>query len=309
MPGEVIVGGDSHTCTYGALGAFSTGMGSTDVGAAMGAGELWFRVPETIKFVYNGKLPKYITGKDLILLTIGRIGVDGALYKAMEFTGEAIRSLSMDGRFTMCNMAIEAGAKNGIVPPDEVTRAYVEAHNKLSRDYTFYASDPDAEYCEEVVFDVSQLVPQVACPHLPGNVKPVTELRDIAVDQVVIGSCTNGRIEDLRAAAEVLRGKKIDRYVRTIIIPATQAIYQQAVSEGLVDIFIDAGAAVSTPTCGPCFGGHMGILAAGERAISTTNRNFVGRMGDPASEVYLSSPYVAAASAIAGVITSPEEVL
>ena len=309
QPGEMIIGGDSHTCTYGALGAFSTGMGSTDVGAGLGSGELWFKVPETIKFVYNGRLPRYITGKDLILLTIGRIGVDGALYKAMEFTGDAIRDLSMDGRFTMCNMAIEAGAKNGIVPPDEKTRDYVAEHNRYNRPVTCYESDPDAEYSAIVSFDVDELKPQVACPHLPGNVKSVAELRDLRVDQVVIGSCTNGRIEDLRAAAEVLRGQKISRYVRTIIIPATQAVYKQAMAEGLVDIFIDAGAAVSTPTCGPCFGGHMGILAAGEHAVSTTNRNFVGRMGDPTSEVYLASPYVAAASAVTGVISSPEEVL
>jgi len=308
LPGEVVIGGDSHTCTYGALGAFSTGMGSTDLGAGMGSGELWFKVPETIKFVYNGKLPKYITGKDLILMTIGRIGVDGALYKSMEFTGEAIEELSMDGRFTMCNMAIEAGAKNGIVPPDEKTRAYVEEHNQYNREYTFYASDPDAEYCEVIEFDVTDMKPVVACPHLPENAKCVDELKDIAIDQVVIGSCTNGRIEDLRAAAEILKGKKISKYVRTIIIPATQKIYKQAMAEGLIDIFIDAGAAVSTPTCGPCFGGHMGILAAGERCISTTNRNFVGRMGDPASEVYLASPYVAAASALTGYITSPWEV-
>ena len=308
MPGEVIIGGDSHTCTYGALGAFSTGMGSTDIGAGMGAGELWFKVPESIKFVYNGKLPKYITGKDLILRTIGRIGVDGALYKAMEFTGEAIENLSMDGRFTMCNMAVEAGAKNGIVPPDVITKAYVDAHNKYNRKYELYRSDEDAEYSDTIAFDTGSLSPQVACPHLPGNVRAVEELRDIKVDQVVIGSCTNGRLEDLRAAASILKGRKVCRYVRAIIIPATQTIFKQAAAEGLIDIFIDAGAAVSTPTCGPCFGGHMGILAAGERAISTTNRNFVGRMGDPSSEIYLSGPYVAAASALTGMITHPKEV-
>ncbi len=309
MPGEIIIGGDSHTCTYGALGAFSTGMGSTDIGAGMATGELWFKVPESVKFVYNGKLPKYITGKDLILHTIGQIGVDGALYKAMEFTGEAISELSMDGRFTMCNMAIEAGAKNGIIPPDEKTLAYVEEHNGQKRQYKIYRSDDDARYAGIITFDVSTLEPQVACPHLPGNVKNVGELGDITVDQAIIGSCTNGRISDLRAAAEVLKGKKIHKDVRTVIIPATQDIYMQAVHEGLVDIFIEAGAAVSTPTCGPCFGGHMGILAPGERAISTTNRNFVGRMGDPASEVFLSSPYVAAASAVAGKICDPKEVM
>ncbi|MDI6706678.1 MAG: 3-isopropylmalate dehydratase large subunit [Bacillota bacterium] len=308
MPGEVVIGGDSHTCTYGALGAFSTGMGSTDIGAGIATGEIWFKVPETIKFIYNGKLPRYITGKDLILYTIGQIGVDGALYKAMEFTGEAIRELSMDGRFTMCNMAIEAGAKNGIVPPDEKTKAYVDAHNRQNRTYTMYESDADAEYADVITFDVSNLEPQVACPHLPGNTKAVSELKDVVIDQAIIGSCTNGRIEDLRAVAEVLKGKKIHKHVRTIIIPGTQEIYKQAMHEGLLDIFIDAGAAVSTPTCGPCFGGHMGILAAGERTVSTTNRNFVGRMGDPTSEVYLSSPYVAAASAVSGTLCHPKEV-
>jgi 3-isopropylmalate/(R)-2-methylmalate dehydratase large subunit len=308
MPGEVIIGGDSHTCTYGALGAFSTGMGSTDIAAGMALGEIWVKIPESIKFIYRGKLPKYISGKDLILYTIGKIGVDGALYKSMEFVGEAISELSMDGRFTMCNMAIEAGAKNGIIGPDDKTDRYVKKHNKLNRTYKLYHSDKDAKYSEIIEIDVSELEPQVAFPHLPENTKSVNEASDIAIDQVVIGSCTNGRLEDLRLAAEVLKGKKVHSYVRTIIIPATQSIYKQAIKEGLIDIFIDAGAVVSTPTCGPCFGGHMGILAEGERAISTTNRNFVGRMGDPKSEIYLASPSVAAASAIRGKITHPKEV-
>lgn len=308
MPGDLIIGGDSHTCTYGALGAFSTGMGSTDIGAGMGEGELWFKVPESIKLVYNGNLPAYITGKDLILFTIGQIGVDGALYKAMEFTGPAIRALSMDGRFTMCNMAIEAGAKNGIVAPDEKTKAYIEAHNPEQRPYTFYESDADAHYEKTYTWDISTLEPQVACPHLPENVKPVSQVGSFGIDQVIIGSCTNGRIEDLRAAAQILRGKKVHKNVRAIVIPGTQGIYRQAMHEGLIDIFLDANVAVSTPTCGPCFGGHMGILAAGERAVSTTNRNFVGRMGDSASEVYLASPFVAAAAAVSGEIVHPKEV-
>ena len=308
LPGEVIVGGDSHTCTYGALGAFSTGMGSTDIAAALATGELWFKVPETIKFIYSGKLPEYITGKDLILHTIGKIGVDGALYKAMEFTGEAINELSMDGRFTMCNMAIEAGAKNGIIAPDDKTIKYVEEHNRSLKEFNVYYSDDDATYSQIIEIDVSTLEPVVACPHLPENTKFVSEISEKYVDQVVIGSCTNGRIEDLRAAASVLKGKRIHKNVRTIIIPATQSIYTQAIKEGLVDIFIEAGAAVSTPTCGPCFGGHMGILAKGEVAVSTTNRNFVGRMGHPESEVFLSSPYVAAATAVMGKISHPREV-
>lgn len=308
LPGEVIVGGDSHTCTYGALGAFSTGMGSTDIAAALATGELWFKVPETIKFIYSGKLPEYITGKDLILHTIGKIGVDGALYKAMEFTGEAINELSMDGRFTMCNMAIEAGAKNGIIAPDDKTIKYVEEHNRSLKEFNVYYSDDDATYSQIIEIDVSALEPVVACPHLPENTKFVSEISEKYVDQVVIGSCTNGRIEDLRAAASVLKGKRIHKNVRTIIIPATQSIYTQAIKEGLVDIFIEAGAAVSTPTCGPCFGGHMGILAKGEVAVSTTNRNFVGRMGHPESEVFLSSPYVAAATAVMGKISHPREV-
>jgi len=309
MPGQLIVGGDSHTCTYGALGAFSTGMGSTDIAVALATGELWFKVPESIKIVYNGKLPRFITGKDLILHTIGKIGVDGALYKSMEFTGEAITQLSMDGRFTMCNMAIEAGAKNGIVPPDEKTLEYIRRHNVENRNFKIFESDRDAKYSEVIEINVKDLDPVVACPSLPENTKFVNELKDIEIDQVIIGSCTNGRIEDLRAAAEILKGKRISRNTRTIIIPATQDIYLQAMDEGLIKIFIDAGAAVSTPTCGPCFGGHMGILAAGEKAVSTTNRNFVGRMGHPESEVYLASPYVAASSAVAGRITHPKEVI
>lgn len=309
LPGELVIGGDSHTCTYGALGAFATGVGSTDLAAGMALGELWFKVPESIKFIYHGKLPPFITGKDLILYTIGQIGVDGALYKAMEFTGEAISELSMDGRFTMCNMAIEAGAKNGIVEPDVKTEAYVKAHNKHNRPYRLFHSDADANYCAVYEWDVSNLEPQVAFPHLPENTKNVSEAGHVTIDQVVIGSCTNGRIEDLRMAAQLLRGKKVHPYVRTIVIPATQAIYQQAIKEGLIDIFIEAGVAVSTPTCGPCFGGHTGILAEGERAVSTTNRNFIGRMGHAKSEVYLASPAVAAASAITGRITHPKEVL
>lgn len=309
VPGEVIVGGDSHTCTYGALGAFSTGMGSTDIAVALGTGELWFKVPKTIKFVYEGSCPKFVTGKDLILYTIGKIGVSGALYNAMEFSGPAISELPMDERFTMCNMAIEAGAKNGIIAPDAVTLEYVNEHNYGSREFKIYHSDPDAVYEKVYTWDVSHLEPIVACPHLPSNTKFVGELKDVKIDQVVIGSCTNGRISDLRAAAEVLKGHKIGHDVRCIIIPATETIYRQAMHEGLFDIFLEAGAAISTPTCGPCFGGHMGVLAEGEAAISTTNRNFIGRMGHKNSFVYLSSPYVAAASAIAGKIIHPKEVM
>jgi len=306
-PGDVIIGADSHTCTYGALGAFATGVGSTDLAAAMALGETWFKVPESIKFIYNGKLNPWVGGKDLILYTIGQIGVDGALYRAMEFTGEAIRQLSMDGRFTMCNMAIEAGGKNGIIEPDEITRQYVEGRTK--RPYTFYTSDPDARYAKVYEFDVSKIEPQVAFPHLPENARPVSEAGKVDIDQAVIGSCTNGRIEDLRIAAQVLKGKKVNKRVRLIVIPGTQEIYRQAMHEGLFDIFLEAGAAVSTPTCGPCLGGYMGILAKGERCIATTNRNFVGRMGHAESEVYLANPAVAAASAITGRISHPEEVL
>ncbi|WP_003544153.1 3-isopropylmalate dehydratase large subunit [Desulfotomaculum nigrificans] len=306
-PGDVIIGADSHTCTYGALGAFATGVGSTDLAAAMALGETWFKVPESIKFVYNGKLNKWVGGKDLILYTIGRIGVDGALYRAMEFCGEAISQLSMDGRFTMCNMAIEAGGKNGIIQPDEITRQYVEGRTK--RPYTFFTSDPDAQYAEVYEFDVTKIEPQVAFPHLPENARPVSEAGQVDIDQAVIGSCTNGRMEDLRLAAEVLKGKKVNKRVRLIIIPGTQEIYRQAMREGLFDIFLDAGAVISTPTCGPCLGGHMGILAKGERCIATTNRNFVGRMGHAESEVYLANPAVTAASAVTGRISHPEEVL
>ncbi|WHH61135.1 3-isopropylmalate dehydratase large subunit [Petroclostridium sp. X23] len=309
LPGDILIGGDSHTCTYGALGAFSTGMGSTDVAVGMGTGEIWIKVPHTKKFIFSGSCPEYVTGKDFILYIIGKIGVDGALYMAMEFAGQAISELSMDSRFTICNMAIEAGAKNGIIAPDEKTIEYVNEHNRTGRKYTVYESDPDAEYAAVYEWDASQLQPLVACPHLPSNVKPAREIKDVRIDQSIIGSCTNGRLEDLRAAASVLKGNKVASNVRTIVIPATQEIYRQAVNEGLVDIFLDAGAAVSTPTCGPCFGGHMGILAAGERTVSTTNRNFVGRMGHPTSEVYLSGAYVAAASAVAGKIADPKEVL
>ncbi len=307
LPGDVIIGADSHTCTYGALGAFSTGVGSTDMAAGMATGEVWFKVPESIKFVYNGeKLNKWVSGKDLILHTIGDIGVDGALYQAMEFTGSAIRNLSMDGRFTMANMAIEAGGKNGIVAPDQTTVDYVEARAK--RPYKLYDSDADAKYAAVYEYDVADIEPQVAFPHLPENTKPISEVGTVEIDQAVIGSCTNGRIEDLRIAAEVLKGHEVHPDVRLLFFPGTQAIYKQAMHEGLFDIFIDAGAAVSTPTCGPCLGGHAGILAKGERAIATTNRNFVGRMGHPESEVYLSNPAIAAASAILGRIGSPEEV-
>ena len=306
-PGDLIIGADSHTCTYGGLGAFSTGVGSTDLAAAMALGETWLRVPESIKFIYHGEMPQWLTGKDLILYTIGKIGVDGALYMAMEFTGPAVEKMSMDGRLTMANMAVEAGAKNGIVPPDEITRKYVEGRAK--RPFTFYASDPDAVYAQVHEFDVSKLEPAVAMPHLPENVKPVSEAAGIGIDQAVIGSCTNGRMEDLREAARVLKGKKVNSNVRLIIIPGTQDIYRQAMREGLFEVFLDSGAVISTPTCGPCLGGYMGILAEGERSISTTNRNFVGRMGHTGSEVYLSSPSVAAASAILGRIAAPWEVM
>ena len=303
--GDLVVGADSHTCTYGALGAFATGVGSTDLAAAMATGKVWLRVPEGIKFVFAGKLPKWVGGKDLILYTIGRTGVDGARYKSMEFCGEAIAALNMDQRMTMCNMAIEAGAKNGIVAPDEVTAAYEKG--RALREPKVYVSDSDAKYAQTFEWDVSTLSPQVALPHLPENAKPVEECGEIEIDQVVIGSCTNGRITDLRIAAEILKGKKVAKSARLIVIPATQAIYMQAMKEGLLAVFVEAEAAVSTPTCGPCLGGHMGVLAAGERALATTNRNFVGRMGHPKSEVYLCGPAVAAASAITGRITHPDE--
>jgi 3-isopropylmalate/(R)-2-methylmalate dehydratase large subunit len=307
LPGEIIVGADSHTCTYGALAAFATGIGSTDMAAAMATGRLWFRVPPTIKFVYSGKLAPWVSGKDLILYTIGDIGVDGGLYQAMEFSGEVIDNLSIDGRMTMSNMAIEAGGKCGLIACDQKTREYLK--NRAVREYTACESDPDAEYEDIIEYDVSEIEPQVAFPHLPENTRPVSQAGHVKIDQAVIGSCTNGRIEDLRIAAGILQGKHVHRDVRCLVFPGTQAIYRQAIEEGLITIFIDAGVAVSTPTCGPCLGGHMGVLARGERAISTTNRNFVGRMGHPESEVYLSNPAVAAASAICGYIVHPEEVV
>ena len=303
-PGDVIIGADSHTCTYGALGAFATGVGSTDLAAVMVMGECWFRVPESIRLVYRGKLPDWITGKDLILHTIGDIGVDGARYLAMEFTGEAIAKLPMADRLSMANMAVEAGAKNGIMAPDETTLKYVQG--RTLRPYALYASDPGASYLFEKTYDVSSLEPQVACPSSPGNVVPVSRVGDVPIDQAVIGSCTNGRIDDLRLAAKVLKGRRAATGVRLIVIPATPLVWRQAMDEGLMTIFMDAGAVVSPPTCGPCLGGHMGILAPGETAIATTNRNFVGRMGHTQSKVYLASPAVTAASAVAGRIISPQ---
>ena len=304
-PGELIIGADSHTCTYGALGAFSTGVGSTDLAAGMATGKAWFKVPSAIKFVLKGKKAPWISGKDVILHIIGKIGVDGALYQSMEFTGEGVSELSMDDRFTICNMAIEAGAKNGIFPVDEKTMEYIK--NRVNREITVFEADADAEYTATYEVDLSALRPTVACPHLPENTKTTDELGKIEVQQAVIGSCTNGRIEDMRIAAEILKGRHVARDVRTIVIPATQEVYLQCIEEGLAKIFIEAGAIVSTPTCGPCLGGHMGILAEGERSISTTNRNFVGRMGHITSEIYLSSPAVAAASAVKGYICSPED--
>jgi 3-isopropylmalate/(R)-2-methylmalate dehydratase large subunit len=306
LPGELVIGADSHTCTYGALGAFATGVGSTDLAAAMISGKAWFRVPPTILFRYRGEMNKWVSGKDLILYTIGKIGVSGAHYAVMEFTGPVISSLSMDGRFTMANMAIEAGAKTGIFSPDERTEEYLDG--RTDREYTIYRSDPDAEYQEIVEIDVNEIEPVVACPNLPSNVKPVREVQGIKIDQAVIGSCTNGRIEDLRVAAGIFKGRKVAPGVRVIIFPGTQQVYLDALREGLMEIFVEAGAAVSTPTCGPCLGGHMGILAEGERAVSTTNRNFTGRMGHVDSEVYLSSPAVAAASALAGELTHPGDI-
>jgi len=307
LPGDVVIGADSHTCTYGALGAFSTGVGSTDLAAAMATGKLWLKVPESIKFVYDGKLNPWVSGKDLILYTIGDIGVDGALYQAMEFCGKAIQNLSMASRFTMANMAIEAGAKNGIIEPDETTLSFIKSRAK--RPYQIYQSDERAQYAEVRHYDFSKIHPQVALPHIPSNVKEVREIGKIEIDQVVIGSCTNGHLEDLRVAARILKGRKIASSLRLIIIPATQNIFHQALREKLIDTFISAGAVVSPPTCGPCLGGYMGILAKGERALATTNRNFRGRMGHARSEVYLSSPAVAAASAIKGRICHPEEVV
>jgi 3-isopropylmalate/(R)-2-methylmalate dehydratase large subunit len=305
LPGDVIIGADSHTCTYGALGAFSTGVGSTDVAASMATGECWFKVPESVKFVYYGTPARWVGGKDFILHAIGDIGVDGALYMAMEFGGEAITALPMYGRLTMCNMAIEAGGKSGIIAPDSVTRKYVK--NRAKREYKLYKSDAKASYAFTREYDASKIPLTVACPSLPSNAKPAVELSGVSLDQVVIGSCTNGRLEDLREAAIVVKGRKVNPNLRMIVIPATQEIYRKAMKEKLLDVFVEAGAAVSTPTCGPCLGGHMGVLARGEVALATTNRNFVGRMGHPESKVYLSGPAVAAASAVLGRIGTPEE--
>lgn len=305
-PGMLTIGADSHTCTYGAVNGFSTGVGSTDLGVAMATGQAWFKVPKAIKVVLTGKKPKYICGKDVILTLIGMIGVDGALYKAIEFAGEGVAELTMTDRLTISNMAIEAGGKNGIFPFDEITKEYVEG--RVQQPYEAVAPDEDASYEKVIEIDLSQLTPVVAFPHLPGNTHPVSEIDKIKIDQVIIGSCTNGRLEDLRQAAEVLKGHSVHPDVRCIVIPGSQQVYLDAVHEGLVDIFINAGAAVSTPTCGPCLGAHMGIMAAGEKAVSTTNRNFRGRMGHVDSEVYLAGPYVAAASAVLGYIAVPEEV-
>ena len=308
VAGDAVIGADSHTCTYGAIGAFSTGVGTTDIATGMATGQLWFKVPSAIKFNLHGKLPKYVSGKDVILHIIGRIGVDGALYKSMEFTGEGVKELSMADRFTICNMAIEAGAKNGIFPVDEAAIEYLDKHAK--RDYKIYEADKDAEYEEVVDVDLSAIRPTVAFPHLPGNAKTVDEIEamdKIYIDQVVIGSCTNGRMEDLRKAATILKGKKVADNVRVMVVPATQKIYLQCILEGILETFVESGCAVNTPSCGPCMGGHMGVLAKGEKCVSTTNRNFVGRMGDVESLIYLASPETAAASAIAGYIANPEK--
>lgn len=308
VAGDAVIGADSHTCTYGAIGAFSTGVGTTDIATGMATGQLWFKVPSAIKFNLHGKLPKYVSGKDVILHIIGRIGVDGALYKSMEFTGEGVKEISMADRFTICNMAIEAGAKNGIFPVDEAAIEYLDKHAK--REYKIYEADKDAEYEEVVDVDLSAIRPTVAFPHLPGNAKTVDEIEamdKIYIDQVVIGSCTNGRMEDLRKAAAILKGKKVADNVRVMVVPATQKIYLQCILEGILETFVEAGCAVNTPSCGPCMGGHMGVLAKGEKCVSTTNRNFVGRMGDVESLIYLASPETAAASAIAGYIANPEK--
>ena len=308
VAGDAVIGADSHTCTYGAIGAFSTGVGTTDIATGMATGQLWFKVPSAIKFNLHGKLPQYVSGKDVILHIIGRIGVDGALYKSMEFTGEGVKELSMADRFTICNMAIEAGAKNGIFPVDEAAVEYLDKHAK--REYKIYEADSDAEYEEVVDVDLSAIRPTVAFPHLPGNAKTVDEIEamdKIYIDQVVIGSCTNGRMEDLRKAAAILKGKKVADNVRVMVVPATQKIYLQCILEGILETFVEAGCAVNTPSCGPCMGGHMGVLAKGEKCVSTTNRNFVGRMGDVESLIYLASPETAAASAIAGYIANPEK--
>ena len=306
LPGEVVIGADSHTCTYGALGAFATGMGSTDIAAAMATGDIWMKVPPTIKLTYHGRLGRWVSGKDLILYTIGDIGVDGALYSAMEFNGEAIESLSIDGRLTMANMAIEAGGKAGLFRVDNKTQLYVKS--KARRPYLVYEPDDDAQYSRVIEYDVSDIEPQVALPHSPANSKAISKLKNIKISQVVIGSCTNGRLEDLRLAAQILKGHKVHPEVRCIVIPGSQQIYLEALVEGLIETFVKAGAAVSTPTCGPCMGGHMGVLADGERCVSTTNRNFVGRMGSPKSEDYLANPVVASASAIMGKVASPDEI-
>jgi len=305
LPGDVVIGADSHTCTYGALGSFATGMGSTDIAAAMATGDIWMKVPPTIKLVYHGSPGKWVGGKDLILYTIGDIGVDGALYSVMEFAGEAVDALSLDGRFTMANMAVEAGAKAGIFRVDNKTQLYIKP--RARRSYMVYEPDNNGEYAQVIDYDISTIEPQVALPHSPANARPVSQLGDIEIDQVVIGSCTNGRFEDLQLAAQVLKGRKVHPRVRCIIIPGSQEVYLDAITRELIGVFIKSGAAVSTPTCGPCLGGHMGVLASGERCIATTNRNFVGRMGSPQAEVYLANPAVAAASAIAGRIIGPEE--
>ncbi|MDY3974516.1 MAG: 3-isopropylmalate dehydratase large subunit [Veillonella caviae] len=307
-PGDMIIGADSHTCTYGALGAFATGVGSTDAGVAMAVGKTWFKVPESIKVELTGKPNRWVTGKDIVLELIGRIGVDGARYKAIEFTGDGVAHMTMADRLTICNMAIEAGGKCGVFPYDDVTEAYVTG--RVKREFTPIAADPDAVYCEEITIDLAALQPVVAFPHLPSNTRYINEVpKDIAIDQVVIGSCTNGRYEDLEAAASIFKGREVADFVRCIVVPGSQDVYDQAIKSGLVDIFVAAGCAVSTPTCGPCLGGYMGIMAAGERTVSTTNRNFRGRMGHVDSEVYLASPYVAAASAILGRIAGPEEIV
>ncbi len=305
LPGDVVIGADSHTCTYGALGAFSTGVGSTDAAAGMALGECWLRVPESVKFVFTGGRRAWVTGKDLILFTIGQIGVDGAHYRAMEFAGPVIEALSMADRFTMCNMAIEAGGKSGIIAPDATTVDWVKP--RARREFTCFDSDPEAEYAQVYQWDASAIEPQVSFPHLPDRARPLSEVGEIVVDQSVIGACTNGRLEDLQAAAEVLRGRHVAPGMRCLVIPGSQEIHLEATRRGLVELFLEAGCLVSTPTCGPCLGGHMGILAAGERAVATTNRNFLGRMGHPQSEVYLASPYVAAASAVAGKICGPDD--
>jgi 3-isopropylmalate/(R)-2-methylmalate dehydratase large subunit len=305
LPGDLVIGADSHTCTYGALGAFSAGVGSTDLGAIMATGRTWLKVPATIKLVYEGRLRPWVGGKDLILCTLGRLGVDGAVYKTLEFSGEVVSKLSMDQRFTMANMAVEAGAKSGIFEPDDITRAYVSQRSPRKGQYV--TSDREAVYERIIIINVDHMEPQVACPHSPDNVVPVSQLDPVPLDQVFIGSCTNGRIEDLRVAAELLKGRTVAHGTRLIVIPGSPLIYKQSIQEGIIEILLDAGAVIGPPCCGPCLGGHMGVLAEGERALSTTNRNFVGRMGHPKSEVYLSSPALAAASAVLGRIGSPND--